>query len=80
MEDESQPGATLIIRAWRAPNGDLSARVTFGVDGQQPALEIANARSESEVIAVVRDWVGRIPAAAEGGPNGPSAGDPGKAR
>ena len=78
MEDESQQGATLIIRAWRAPTGDLAARITYGVDGQQPALEIANARSEAEVIAVVRDWVDSIRPA--GGPNGPSARETGEAR
>jgi len=60
MEDESQPGATLIIRAWRAPNGDFTARITHGVDGRHPALEISSADSEAEVIAVLRGWMDRI--------------------
>jgi hypothetical protein len=60
MEDESQPGATLIIRAWLTADGELAARITHGVDGEEPALEIAAARSEAEVIAVLRDWMDRI--------------------
>ena len=60
MEDESQPGATLIIRAWRAQDGKLAARMTYGVDGQEPALEISTVRSELEVLAVLREWMDRI--------------------
>jgi hypothetical protein len=62
MEDESQPGATLIIRAWRASNGDFTARITYGVDGREPALEISSVESEAEVIAVLQEWMDRLQA------------------
>jgi hypothetical protein len=71
MQDESQLGATLIIRAWRGSDGKLTARITYGVDGKEPALEIASARSELEVMAVLRDWMDKI-GMTDGGPNGPS--------
>ena len=60
MQDESQRGATLIIRAWRAPDGKLEARITYGIDGQEPALEMSTVESESEVLATIRDWMDRI--------------------
>ena len=71
MAEESQRGATLIIRAWRGPDGKLAARITYGVDGKEPALEIASARSELEVMAVLRDWMDQI-VMTDGGPKGPS--------
>jgi len=72
MEPESQPGATLIIRAWRAPDGKLTARITYGVDGQEPALEISRARSELEIMAVLREWMDQIAAQPDEGPKAPS--------
>jgi hypothetical protein len=60
MQEESQQGATLIIRAWRAPDGNLAARITYGVDGHEPALEISTVKSESELMAVVQGWMDRI--------------------
>ena len=60
MEPESQRGATLIIRAWRAPDGKLEARITYGVDGEEPALEISRASSELEIMAVLQNWMDSV--------------------
>ena len=60
MTEETATGNTLIIRAWRDADGVISARVTHGVEGAEPALEISKAESDSEVIALVRVWLDRI--------------------
>ncbi|MDH3189188.1 MAG: hypothetical protein OEM39_00890 [Acidimicrobiia bacterium] len=60
MAEDATGGSSLIIRAWRTSDGEINARVTHGIAGEHPALEITNAASESDVVAIVRNWLDRI--------------------
>ena len=60
MADESNSDGLLVIRASRAENGQLQARITHGTAGQEPDLTISNAADEGEIVAIVKNWLSRI--------------------
>ncbi len=61
MADELKIGGTMVIRAWRQPDGEVQGRITQAIDGAEPPLEITEIASAGEIAALLSDWLERLP-------------------
>ncbi|MCP3974070.1 MAG: hypothetical protein GY720_06205 [bacterium] len=61
MADEHPLGGTMVVRAWRHPNGEIHGRVTRTIDGGAPPLEMMEIASAGEIIALLSDWLEELP-------------------